>query len=336
MGITFTGVPKDYGSVFREQIYRMSGFAGDGPVEASVCSPTAADVVGVKRFRPRGTVELNASPYLRRLLSPRPAPPNNTGFATPAGRSVKASVACEGVQSPERTFTAAAADLAGRTVLSTLPMRRTIAWNEYDETDFRTSGGKFVFRWRADGGKCEYVSPEYRISAGLVSFLLVMEEVSMRMERLGTDPATVRRLEVEVACDGQAVSSASYDIVRREDGAVRLAWLNSVGGIDQHTFPAPLSERIDLSRSRVEGPSGAFGVFGGGERRVCLTSGYLPPEWAEGVAEAVCSPLVWRMEPSGKAVPVIVGCETVKLPAGEPGRIDFTVTEAVGMTVRNF
>lgn len=89
--------------------------------------------VGVKRIAGGDAARVNIACYMRRLLTPVPFPADSTGLFSDAGRFVTAAVGCGGAVSPVRTFTGAVRRLSEYEVLTTLPMHRTIAWDESDE-----------------------------------------------------------------------------------------------------------------------------------------------------------------------------------------------------------
>ena len=177
MAVMFSGVPDNYDSVFGPLVYTLTGIASGETVDAEVFTVGAETPVGVKRIAGGDAARVNIACYMRRLLTPVPFPADSTGLFSDAGRFVTAAVGCGGAVSPVRTFTGAVRRLSEYEVLTTLPMHRTIAWDESDEVSLLVPGCSMTYSWRVSG-EAEYVyeSPEYLASRGIVTFAVGLDD----------------------------------------------------------------------------------------------------------------------------------------------------------------
>ena len=205
--------------------------------------------VGVKRIAGGDAALVNIACYMRRLLTPVPFPADSTGLFSDAGRFVTAAVGCGGAVSPVRTFTGAVRRLSEYEVLTTLPMHRTIAWDESDEVSLLVPGCSMTYSWRVSG-EAEYVyeSPEYIASRGIVTLVVGMPSVRTTLAAVGVQTDGVAALRVTVRVAGESVAEVHYRIEPREPGSVRLCWFNRMGGLDYHTFGRPDTGYLEASR----------------------------------------------------------------------------------------
>ena len=297
MAVMFSGVPDNYDSVFGPLVYTLTGIASGETVDAEVFTVGAETPVGVKRIAGSDAALVNIACYMRRLLTPVPFPADSTGLFSDAGRFVTAAVGCGGAVSPVRTFTGAVRRLSEYEVLTTLPMHRTIAWDESDEVSLLVPGCSMTYSWRVSG-EAEYVyeSPEYIASRGIVTLVVGMPSVRTTLAAVGVQTDGVAALRVTVRVAGESVAEVHYRIEPREPGSVRLCWFNRMGGLDYHTFGRPDTGYLEASREAFLNHDGYAAASVRLADRTELSSGYLPRLWMEGLALIPASPRVWRVE----------------------------------------
>ena len=230
MAVMFSGVPDNYDSVFGPLVYTLTGIASGETVDAEVFTVGAETPVGVKRIAGGDAALVNIACYMRRLLTPVPFPADSTGLFSDAGRFVTAAVGCGGAVSPVRTFTGAVRRLSEYEVLTTLPMHRTIAWDESDEVSLLVPGCSMTYSWRVSG-EAEYVyeSPEYIASRGIVTLVVGMPSVRTTLAAVGVQTDGVAALRVTVRVAGESVAEVHYRIEPREPGSVLVQPYGRVG-----------------------------------------------------------------------------------------------------------
>lgn len=76
---------------------------------------------------------------------------------------------------------------------------------------------------------------------------------------LPIDAATVGdSIVLRVVCDGELVGLCRYRVVERDGSAVRLAWVNSKGGMECYTFPQSVKRSMVVKSEDVEGECGWY------------------------------------------------------------------------------
>lgn len=336
MAVMFSGVPDNYDSVFGPLVYTLTGIASGETVDAEVFTVGAETPVGVKRIAGGDAALVNIACYMRRLLTPVPFPADSTGLFSDAGRFVTTAVGCGGAVSPVRTFTGAVRRLSEYEVLTTLPMHRTIAWDESDEVSLLVPGCSMTYSWRVSG-EAEYVyeSPEYIASRGIVTLVVGMPSVRTTLAAVGVQTDGVAALRVTVRVAGESVAEVHYRIEPREPGSVRLCWFNRMGGLDYHTFGRPDTGYLEASREAFLNHDGYAAASVRLADRTELSSGYLPRLWMEGLALIPASPRVWRVEEEG-FVPTDVFPLSHAFRNGVPGTITLTVRDRTPRLSQNF
>mgnify|MGYP000876238650 CR=1 FL=1 len=221
-------------------------------------------------------------------------------------------------------------------VLTTLPMHRTIAWDESDEVSLLVPGCSMTYSWRVSG-EAEYVyeSPEYIASRGIVTLVVGMPSVRTTLAAVGVQTDGVAALRVTVRVAGESVAEVHYRIEPREPGSVRLCWFNRMGGLDYHTFGRPDTGYLEASREAFLNHAGYAAASVRLADRTELSSGYLPRLWMEGLALIPASPRVWRVEEEG-FVPTDVFPLSHAFRNGVPGTITLTVRDRTPRLSQNF
>lgn len=336
MGVLFSEVPDDFGSVFGELVYILTGIPEGTTADAEVFTTRSDVPVGVKRLLGGEQVPVDISCYMRRLLAPVPIAGGGAGFAVDEGRCVTAAVKCTDEMSPVRTFTGAVRELSEYEVLTTLPMRRTIAWEESDEISLLVPRCVMTWSWTACGREAYvYESPEYTAARGIVTLTVGMPALREELAAAGVSPDGVTGLKVTVRCGGESVAEVQYDLCRRPAGAVRLCWFNEMGALDYHTFGHAAAESVDASREVFRSRSGYAAASVSLEVRTTLWSGYLPRLWTEGLARIPASPLVWRAAEEA-FVPVDVLPAVSWFGAGTLHSVELTVRDGAPRSAQNF
>ncbi len=327
MAVMFSKVPEYYASVFGELTYTMTGIESGTVADAEVYAAGEDTPLGGKRVAGGAAPTVNIACYMRRRIAPVPFSGEHTGFFADAGRSVTAAVGCGGSMSPVRTFTGAVRRLSEYEVLTTLPLERSIAWEESDEVSLLVPGCRMTYSWRACGTEdYEYRSAEYVAKRGVVTLAVGMPSIRQTLVAAGVNPDGISELRVTVRVAGESVAELRYGLRRRERDAVRLCWFNRMGGVDYHTFDRPTAGHLEAWREVFRGRDGYTASAVGLACRRELSSGLLPRLWLEGLACIPASPRVWRVEEDAfVAVDVFPLSHVFR--NGEAGAITFTVRD---------
>lgn len=337
MAVSFSGLPDDYGSVFGELTYTISDVA-PGAV-ASVEIYTDADSkkpIGVKRFKSDGSVIVNVSNYLRRRISPNPFAANRLEFLSDKMKYVKAYLKCGGNSSAVQVFTGATRTLYPYELLSRLPLKRKIAWDESEEISFVIPTSRMGYVCTLSGSRVyEVKSIMQVITGGVVTFIFGMPALAAKLRAEGVDLRDFNRINLKIKSSSDVIAEISYQLCERGGRAVRLCWVNSMGGIDYHTFEPPLSEHIAVSKETLLSRSGYVGSDIRKERYVEVTSGYLPSLWLEGLSEVLSSPLVWRVDEDDRIAADVLA-DNITLSSESLNSVDFTIRDKRPVTCQNY
>ena len=336
MAVNFYEVPDEYSSVFSPLVYRLSGIAAGETVEVAVARSGDERPLGMKRIVGGDGASVNISGYVRRCLSPSPFPADILSLDVDEGRCVTVLLAAGGAVSAGRTYTCAAVPLSYMDLLTAMPDRRRIAWDESDEISVLPGGGALRYRWKVTGtgGAYEYESEDYDAPFGIVSLAFGMPAVAAALAGRGLRKEDYDVVEVDIVRLGESIARVVYDIAERPEGAVRLCWLNVFGGFDYHTFGTPSGEYLVVERSDADYADTAP-RFRGRWRRQELTSGYMPRAWIEALAGITASPLVWRVDEEG-FIPVNVQAGEIPLRSDGLNAVSFSVSDGVRIPCQNF
>lgn len=337
MAVLFSSVPDNYASVFGDLTYEIEGLAAGTAADAEVLTSTSDTPVGAKRMAGGVTAAINAAGYLRRLLAPSPLPAGTFGPAACPQRCITAAVRCGDSLSPVRMFTAATRPLAEYELLGEMPLRRTLAWNERDEIALLLPDGMVSFAWQVSGAAGVYRAQpvSYLAQRGITAFAVDMPSIARTLAGAGAETEGVESLTVRVESADRVLAEVEYTLCRRDDGAVRLCWLNALGGVDFHTFPPPFSESVESERGTFLGSDGYTPSALWRERHTALCSGYVPRRLFGALSWLATSPAVWRAEENGYAAVDILSC-TAATRYGYPSALEVTIRDRIPEISQNF
>lgn len=277
----FTCVPENYALLEQGLRYDIDFGEVRSSVDIAVRDLTANRTVATLRFADTAAVSLDIAPYVRRLFRPQPVVAGRTGCFG-ENRLVTVALEVDGVRSPMRTYTLLTVDGLAR-MLTTLPRRRTIAAGEFDEIPIYAPEGGMV-----------YVDAEYASGVHSNRPFQVERSAAFALFRLAaddfSDAVTVR---VTLEASGRT-DEVVYEVVRRNAGSRRLAWVASSGEIAAYTFPTCCKERLKVDKVRFYAGEEGYRTTGISASRSCtLVSDYEPRAMIEALDEVLAAPRVW-------------------------------------------
>ena len=132
---------------------------------------------------------------------------------------------------------------------------------------------------------------------------------------------------IRVECDGVLLGVCNYRVVARDDSAVRLAWINALGGVECHTFPQSIRRSVVVKSEDVEGECGWYRrVVGSTIVRRLLLSGATQSE-IDSIVDILLSPRVYRCDSDeDRAVQLLTDTITYD-DHGKLRRLEFDIKE---------
>lgn len=207
-------------------------------------------------------------------------------------------------------------DISGRStqMLSTLVENGTVAVGEVIRLTLLaqrsislvvtrpSDGGIEVFNYSTDGVPCEVAVP-----------LNVAQEGE--------------NILIRVTCDGEYLGVCRYRVVVRDDSAVRLAWVNAIGGMECCTFQQSVRRSLAVRSEDVEGECGWYRrVASSTIVRRLIMGGALQQE-VDRVLGALLSPRVYRCD-GWECIAVQLVTDTLKYDEhGKLHRLEFDINE---------
>lgn len=186
----------------------------------------------------------------------------------------------------------------GETIRFTLLARNTIkiiiTWQKY--------GGMQHFEFAANGVPCDAALHIHTANVG--------DNVVLRIE-----------------CDDVLVGESCYRVVERDDSAVRLTWINSIGGMECCTFPQSVRRNLEVKSEDVECECGWYRrVVSSTIVRRLILPGATQSE-VDSVLDILLSPKVYRCD-IGEEMAVQLLTDTITYDDhGKLRRLEFDITE---------
>lgn len=329
-----TNIPAEYDSAYGELLYRI---AGDGTGEAAEVEILGGEggVIGVKRFVDDGEFTVNAAPFVRALLQPEPGGASGVGFRRDSSKLVSAAVRAGGAVSEWRNFSAALCGIDPDAAMTVLPAARAISGDERDEISFAGAAARFEASVKAEGG-ASVVFPVagYDFPGGVCTLCIDMTEIMAYAASKGIGPGDLTHVNVKVSRNGAVAAEYRYDLKAYQPDAVRLCWLNSLGGIDGFTFPVAVSSGPEVARKRIVTGEGHSAGFARVDRILEINSGCQPVEVLRGLSEIVYSPRVWRVS-GGVYLPVDVISDNAVFGVQALASVTLRIRDRKPLTVKN-
>lgn len=309
----FKTIPKNGASWLKPLLYSLEFDQREEQVEVEICDLLTSAQLGRFILYNTTSAEVDIAPYIRssRLSAPLAKQSSIIEFSPDACRVV---LRAKGEESePIVVFRS---DVGGQSprMLSSLSESGTVAVGEHIRFTLLANstinltvahpsdGGIKRINFATNGLPCEVDVPIASASVG--------ERIILRVE-----------------CDGELVGVYNYRVVERDESAVCLAWVNSIGGIECCTFPQSVRRSVAVKSEDVEGECGWYRRIVGSTivRRVTML-GATQSE-VDGILDILLSPKVYRCD-SGNDVAVQLLTDTVTYDEhGRLRRLEFDIKE---------
>ncbi len=339
----FSVIPDHFAPAFAPVIYKIEGGGEENTIDVEVSDTLTGELLGVKRFKGADTVSANVAGYARRKLEPQPQMPaalpeqpspaaGGFRFSADPGRRAAITVKAGNAVAPPRIFTCALREVNEFEILSKLPLERMLAAGEINEMPTAERDAIPMAEW----DEISIAVPDTVLSAEMrvtgdrgLDFTLRTEEfiASRGVATLVIDAADIvdaafskperyefadcRRAEVKIYAYDELIGRVAYGLYSRSPKQRRICWLNTLGGIDYHTFHSVTEESMAVLKQRIFSAGRYRTVVSEVERSSEIVSGYLTPSLADALAETVSSPRVWMTGRSRDGGPVAVPLDVV-------------------------
>ena len=282
----FSKIPDNYAPLSGGLVYEVDLTGASGPVEAAVVDTAAGRRLALLRFAQAKSISIDAAPFVARLFDPRPAA-GNTGLRTDSGYAAAVVVEVGGLRSEERRFVPYTCDGLPR-IFTTLPRERTLAAGEFDELAYYApGGGRFTVEAEAADGTVSKRTLPLPNNGAFGIFRIAAD-----------DYAGAVLLRVTFTSGGRS-EEVLYRRTVRPEGAVRLAWTASSGGVEFYTFPECRKRSLKVEKSRFYGPEGHTVTGETCEAESLLLSDYEPRAVMEALDEILAARRVWMVSGGG-------------------------------------
>ena len=303
-------LPDDFSPLFRDVIYKINrGEGGKTPYDVEVLGPDE-DLIGVKRFADAGEIDMNIAGYLKQAYFPEPVGNGGCALLKDLGRSVRASLRIGGEDCDGRVFAGSEERLEAGKLLSKMACRRSLGQGEYDELSFAVGKGTVSVIVEAEGRQPFSFTVDCTANKEIVTFRLDADNIALRADASGSSFRELEYVSVTVYLEGRRIARVYYDIIKGARPGVRIAWLNSLGGVDYYTFDLLNSETVKVSRQGYISDKGYRGVSLKKEKILEVTGGYLNRAMSEALSEVISSRYVWMVNDS-RANPLEVVSDSV-------------------------
>ena len=269
--MNFTTTPTDFESFGNDILYSFQTDTSKDVI-AKVIDNATQKVIGTKRFVAVTDGVINVSPYLRAQADLVPVY-GGTGFYNSPNRLFSVTVDVDGVVSQPRVFTSSAA-IGARPIISSMPQKRSIAWDECDEIVIITKSSLTV-TVLAFAEEATQAETYQQSGSGYAVFRI--------------NPNNFREANRIVVIVG-GVDEVEYTVTQVPKRATRLAWIGSKGTVEQYTFSV---ER----EVEVQEPSECEPLYSVKRplKHKTILSAYESMDTIMAIAEGINSGRVWRL-----------------------------------------
>lgn len=315
--MTITSSPTPYSSAVEPLLFTLEGLDPDTVTTVEIVNADNGSVLGTVRLRGLATRSIDVAPYLRRHFSITPTINSATYLFSHYATIINCYIRSGEVHSetlPTLLASPACAPLAIATLLSDQPLRRTLAPGENDDLRFISEDCTIecsILLYDTDGGITPHtLATEEReqMMGAVIDFDSLQSRVS----------APLSRIEVTLTTSGTEVAKLIYDVVERGVASHRVAWFNSRGGCDLHTFEGFAGRKVSFERQRVKGSPDPLVVR---HTTLTLDSGIVPQQQVEALLSLIASPAVWLIDEGRLRKVDVMTTDHTSQPNTRPDRI---------------
>ncbi len=287
--MNITSSPAPYSSAVEPLLYTLEGLDPEAITTVEIINADNGSILGTLRLRGLAKRSIDIAPYLRRHFDLNPIIHSATYTVAAPFSIINCYIRIDSIESSLLHATLAAphnSPLAPNELLSDKPLHRTLAAGENDDLRLISVDGSIeasLLLFDQSGN----VTP-YTLSATereqMVCVVIDFDSLQARVS------APLTRIEVTLRTSVSEVATVSYDIVERGVASHRVAWFNSLGACDFHTFDGCGSRKVSIERCRTNGSADPLT-----SRRTTITldSGIMPHNSLNALLSLLASPVVW-------------------------------------------
>ena len=309
--------PTPYASAVEPLLYTLEGLDPKSVTTVVIINADNGATFGTLRLKGLATRSIDVAPYLRRHFVLDPMINSGTYTISHPAAIINYYIRVGNTNSP--TLPAVLipphnSPIAPNQLLSDKPLHRTIAAGENDDL-------------RVISTNC-YIKAEFRLydSNGGITTHTISGEEREQMVGIVVDfntlqarvSAPLKRIEVKLSTSAQSVATVIYDVVERGVASHRVAWFNSLGACDLHTFEGFGGRKVSFERTRVAGSPDPLTT-----RRTTLTldSGIMPHNSLDALLSMLSSPAVWIIDDGRLRRVEVVTTDYSSFPTERPDRL---------------
>lgn len=244
--MNFKTIPKNGASWREPLIYKVELAENEQQVEVDIYDQITQRVIGRLRLYANGPTEVDIAPYIRSAVAGMGALPDSTSAITTSKDAFMIKLRANGETSQQRLYfredisnrssQLLSSKVEGATIANGEVVRLTVYAAEIITLTFlqpANAGGVKNYTFYTQGIPCEIAVPISNVGIG-------------------------ENLVVRVRCDGGESVVHNFKVVRREESACRLAWVNAYGGVECHTFPQSVQRHLTVKSEEVESELGWY------------------------------------------------------------------------------
>lgn len=287
--MNITSSPAPYASAVEPLLYTLEGLDPDVVTSVEIINSDNGAILGTLRLKGLAKRSIDIAPYLRRHFVLDPVTNSATYTVGHPSSIINCHIRIGDIESQNLAATLSAphnSPLAPDYLLSDKPLHRTLAAGENDDLRVISEDGTItatILLHDVNGGVTPYtISSEEREQ--MVGVVIDFDSLQARIS------APLKRIDVTLSTSTKQVATIHYDIVERGTASHRLAWFNSLGACDQHTFEGCGGHKVTIERSRIAGSVDPLTM-----RRTTITldSGIMPRGALDALLSLLASPAVW-------------------------------------------
>lgn len=240
----FKTIPQNGASWLKPLLYTLEFDQQEEQVEVVIYDQLSSTQLGRVILYNVTSVEIDIAPYIR-SFSLGSTLGKQSDVISRSEDACRVVLRAKGVESEPRLFFRSDISGGAPRVLSTIIDSGTVAvgevirftlWAEQSISIVVTKpseGGIVAYSYNTNGVPCEVAMPINVANEG--------ENIMLR-----------------VTCDGVYLGLYKFRVVVRDDSAVRLAWVNSNGGMECYTFPQSVKRSIAVKSEDIESECGWY------------------------------------------------------------------------------
>lgn len=276
----FTSLPEAYAPFGAALRYSLTNPSGSN-LQIAVRRDDGT-LLGTKQFLAATSCDIDIAPMLRHSLEMTPLA-FDSGFYSGARRcltvEVEASNDEETILSERRTFTATTEPIQRPSLLTTLPTKRLITPDGYDELTF-VAEEPLEAIVTSSAGYHTAIESFASSTGGMQLFCLH-----------ASDFPRAERIVVEVG----SIATIEYTVVPAIEGMQHVAWRSSAGSIEHYTFPTTERVNLETTKRYHRSPTARHAHCTSIEERMQLCSNYETPAMMRALGEVLTSEQVWLL-----------------------------------------